>query len=715
MTKLQQGDKIKHYQINKKIGGGGFAIAYRVNDSRNGQTKVLKVLNSERALDEKSLQWFKQEAEILQKLNHPGIPSVQQDDGYFTHNLVDSQPPLHCFVMEWIEGGSLDNYVKKKSKIEEKQAIDWLKQLVNILDVVHKNKLIHRDIKPSNILFRYKDETLVLIDFGIVRAVSQTLHDKQERGIDLTKVGTLDYQAPEVWRGEVCMQSDFFSLGRTFVFLTTGKPIGEFARDEQGNLNWHDYAPQLLPQFKKLLDCLMQQDPNKRPPDTQALLDRLNTHDFAVDKAETTHVDTQSTKRSRQVLAQLPQKALVAFASAALSTIAIVGLRYVGVLQSAELAVFDQMMRSRAQSNAEDERMLIVKITDEDYKKYEKQSRSGDSSISDEALLKLLKILKRDQARIIGLDMIRDFPTRTPDLKKLLKTSEILYGICELPSADGQGAIDQAPELSQVGFANVPYDGKGAKVIRRQRLAMDIAPTGCQEKNSFAVRLAFDYLHQQNKSLSKKRNCNSPWQLGQAHLSFLKAGQTGFYSQNDLDGANCEILLNTRPNSSTEKNFLTVTLSQVLDGKVDPKNSIAGRIVLIGSSVSSFKDTGWVMPSQSDQEIPGVFIQAEMVSHLVSIGMGERSMLRFWWLWQDALWIGGWALLSSIVILIWRSRPVFTAVGVLGLTGLSVIVSWFFFLQLGILVTSVPTALAILLSGLSGLTYRQHVRQTYRL
>jgi CHASE2 domain-containing sensor protein/predicted Ser/Thr protein kinase len=719
MIRFQPEQQIIHYRINQEIGSGGFAITYLVTDTRNGKPKVLKILDPERAKDEKSLEWFKKEAKALQKLNHPGIPSVQEGDGYFavvqkgdesfTLALADDQPLFHCFVMEWINGKNLDKYVDQKKKIDQDQSIDWLKQLVEILDVVHQNELIHRDIKPSNVLFRYEDEALVLIDFGIAREMSQTFHDRQERGIDHTRVGTPGYQAPEVWRGEVCKQSDFFSLGRTFVFLTTGKPIGEFAKDEQGNLNWHNDAPQLSRAFKKLLDWLMQQEPNQRPPDTQALLDDLNTRDFAVDKAETTQVDTQPTKRPRQVLAQLPQKALVAISSAFLSTVAVVGLRYVGVLQSTELAVFDQMMRLRPPLK-QDEHILIVQNTQYDYQRYKNQFRSSSSSISDESLLKLLTILNQNHARIIGLDISRDFETRNnPTLKKAL-ASDNLYGVCELAGIDGKGGVGEPKDLPGFGFSNIPYDGESGNIVRQQLLARDPKPTGCQETNSFAVRLAFDYLHQQGKSLPENDSCNAAWILGQITLPFLKAGQTGFYRLHSLAGAECQILLNSRPGWAPQ-NFPTVTLSEILDGNVS-EDQIAGKIVLIGTTDSSWGDTDWVLPGQSDYPIAGVFVHAEMVNYLVDIGLGKRSTLRFWMLWQDAVWILGWAVLGSMMPLFWRSRPVLFTVSILGLIGLSIVVSWFFFLQLGILVATVPTTLVILLSSLGWLIDRQLTQRT---
>ncbi|MEM9807811.1 MAG: protein kinase [Cyanobacteria bacterium P01_D01_bin.56] len=134
---------------------------FEVDDQ--GQTKVLKVLKK------KILQpLFEREVETLQNLDHPGIPQVEPD-GYFSLEVEGRE--LYCLVMENIEGTNLDDWLQTHGAISQPQAIDWMKQLVEILAQIHREELFHRDIKLSNIMLRPSGQ-LALVDFGTVRPMT---------------------------------------------------------------------------------------------------------------------------------------------------------------------------------------------------------------------------------------------------------------------------------------------------------------------------------------------------------------------------------------------------------------------------------------------------------------------------------------------------------------------------------------------------------------
>ncbi|NEP41034.1 MAG: protein kinase [Okeania sp. SIO2H7] len=257
------------YLVKRHLGRGGFAQTWEVED--RGTRKVLKVLHNNH---QKAIELFQQEAEVLKTLKHPGIPKVEED-GYFTLQPEGHSQPLHCLVMEFIKGQDLKEWLEQQSKpITQEQALEWLRQLLDILEQVHAQNYFHRDIKPSNIM-RKEDGQLVLIDFGTARELTETYAPKVERG-DVTKIFSVGYTAPEQQEGKAVPESDLFALGRTFICLLTGKSIFDFSEESKtGKLLWRDSAPQISRPLADLIDALMEPLPQKRPK-AQEILQRLS-------------------------------------------------------------------------------------------------------------------------------------------------------------------------------------------------------------------------------------------------------------------------------------------------------------------------------------------------------------------------------------------------------------------------------------------------------
>jgi len=253
------------YRIIKLLSDkGGFGNTYEAIDSHH-YPKVVKILTNNHP---KALELFKKEAEVLTQLNHPGIPKGEGEITYFPR---DSQAPLHCLVMEKIEGMDLEEYQKQRNNqpIDQSLALEWLLQLANILNEVHSHNFFHRDIKPSNIILR-ADGQLALIDFGAVRQVTATILG----GGQNTGIFTPGYAPPEQEKGYAVQQSDFFALGRTFIFLLTGKnPTDPEIYDHYNNeLNWEKYATNLTPSLVNFINYLMAEKATKRPSDATTLL-----------------------------------------------------------------------------------------------------------------------------------------------------------------------------------------------------------------------------------------------------------------------------------------------------------------------------------------------------------------------------------------------------------------------------------------------------------
>jgi serine/threonine protein kinase len=257
------------YRVIKQLGCGGFGKTYEVDDS--GKAKVLKVLTENNS---KAVELFQKEAKVLSQLNSMGIPKVESD-AYFTVLPQNSSVPLHCLVMEKIEGVDLEQWMASHNyqPISQTQAMNWIKQLVEILALVHAHQYFHRDIKPQNIMLRPTGQ-LVLIDFGAVRQVSTTIL----MGNSHTRIISQGYSPPEQQNGYSVQQSDFFALGRTFIFLLTGKePQDNAIYDPLTNeLHWRKYAVNISPIFADFINHLISPNASQRPENTRVILRRLH-------------------------------------------------------------------------------------------------------------------------------------------------------------------------------------------------------------------------------------------------------------------------------------------------------------------------------------------------------------------------------------------------------------------------------------------------------
>lgn len=260
-TQLLVNNRYKLIQPLRELSGDYFTNIFLVEDlglspEDWGIKKVLKVLKYNN--NDELVRLFKQESRTLMWLKNPGVPTVEPD-GYFTINTTRPAQSLHCLVMEFIEGDNLEDLVAKKGAIDETTALDWLTQLVDILQLLHQRNLAHRDIKPSNIILRPNGK-LALIDFGAVG-----LGELGTKKVGDTKVGSIGYAAPEQLNGSTELASDLFSLGRTFVHLLTGKTPLELETYQTTKELEIDF----LTSVKTSVDILLSLVINKMPLDIQ--------------------------------------------------------------------------------------------------------------------------------------------------------------------------------------------------------------------------------------------------------------------------------------------------------------------------------------------------------------------------------------------------------------------------------------------------------------
>ena len=197
---IVKGQKINdRYEIRKLIGEGGMANVYLGYDTILERDVAIKVLRGDLADDEKFVRRFRREAQSASLLNHPNIVQIYdhgEDDGNF------------YIVMEYINGQTLKQLIKKRGKLSVPETIDIMSQLTDGLAHAHDSYIIHRDIKPQNIMI-LDDGMVKITDFGIAMAINAS---------DLTQtnsvMGSVHYLPPEQASGKgSTIKSDIYSLG----------------------------------------------------------------------------------------------------------------------------------------------------------------------------------------------------------------------------------------------------------------------------------------------------------------------------------------------------------------------------------------------------------------------------------------------------------------------------------------------------------------------
>jgi tRNA A-37 threonylcarbamoyl transferase component Bud32 len=263
------------YQIAKKIGGGGMGAVYLAFDQNLGgvERAVKEMVQSsiEEEQQTKAIDDFKRESTILSTLDHPAIPTIYD---YF----FDEGEGRFYLVMKYITGGDLAGRLRAApaGKIEERQVTEWAIQVADVLAYLHglPETIVYRDLKPSNIMLDGNTGRVMLIDFGIARAINQ-----EEKGV--TAVGTMGYAPPELFSGQVEPRSDIYSLGSTMFHLLTGadpqnNPLLIF--DFQKNPRPRQINSQLSDQMERILMRAVEYNADHRFSSAEEMRQTLNAH-----------------------------------------------------------------------------------------------------------------------------------------------------------------------------------------------------------------------------------------------------------------------------------------------------------------------------------------------------------------------------------------------------------------------------------------------------
>jgi hypothetical protein len=254
------------FELKAQAGAGGMGVVYQAIDSTSGRSVAVKILSVKRVTD---VGRFAEEAKVLQELRHPGIVR------YVDHGLTSHGDPY--IAMEWLEGETLEQRLAR-GRLPAAGVAHLAARMLEALAVAHERGVVHRDIKPSNVfLVGWRLFDVRIIDFGVARRVVGA-RELTKKG---SMVGTPHYSAPEQARGEVDIdgRADIFSVGAVLFECLTGRTpfLGKDAQEVLTNVCltpvprvW-EHCPGLDPELGAVIDRMLIQDRDRRPPDARDL------------------------------------------------------------------------------------------------------------------------------------------------------------------------------------------------------------------------------------------------------------------------------------------------------------------------------------------------------------------------------------------------------------------------------------------------------------
>ncbi len=285
--------RFEHYELildeegkPVELGRGAMGVTYKALDVDLRCPVTLKVISEKYLGDETARLRFLREARAAAKVRHPNVASVfhlgRTGDSYF-------------YAMEFVEGETLENLVRRSGPLEVKLALEIATQVVAGLAAVHKEELVHRDIKPSNIMVNVDEASGVvakIIDLGLAKTTS-------EAGSQITIstsggfAGTPEFASPEQFGGvDVDIRSDLYSLGVSLWQMLTGHV--PFLGSPAEVMYQHQHAPLPLEQLESvpqpvvsLIEVLLDKDPKRRFQTPAELLKALRTITAAIDEGRT--------------------------------------------------------------------------------------------------------------------------------------------------------------------------------------------------------------------------------------------------------------------------------------------------------------------------------------------------------------------------------------------------------------------------------------------
>jgi serine/threonine protein kinase len=254
---LAAGDRIGPFRLEALLGSGGMGVVYRAVREDDGGVVALKVLREELSGDEVFRRRFAHEARSAAEVHHPnlvGVLETGESNGrfYLATALVSGRP--------------LEAWIRMDGGLPLAAAINLVSEIGSALDALHGAGIVHRDVKASNVLVE-QDGTALLTDFGLAKGAAYTALTRPGQ-----VMGTLDYLAPEVIRGEEATPaSDVYALGcLAYECVTGGTPFGDRSLFQIGLAHLDEEPP----------------DPLLKRPDCPPRLGSALLHALAKDAAD---------------------------------------------------------------------------------------------------------------------------------------------------------------------------------------------------------------------------------------------------------------------------------------------------------------------------------------------------------------------------------------------------------------------------------------------
>ncbi|MDP6506957.1 MAG: serine/threonine-protein kinase, partial [Planctomycetota bacterium] len=251
--------KIPGYKITGRLAAGSMGTVYVAKNEKTGEKVAIKVLSRSLRSKPANLQRFYRETNIMRAINHPNLVKA-----YEVGETQGGQPYL---VMEFVEGQSLDKYLRK-GPMNHQEAIRIARAIGQGLHHLHTRDFIHRDIKPENILLSEKGEVKVA-DFGLAKHLDDSYITHTE-----TMIGTPLYMSPEQAKSETAIdiRADLYSLGCNLFHMVTGEPpypgehpLTVMTKHLYDKVPWaQDINRDVCPHLSRAIYHMMKKDRDKR-------------------------------------------------------------------------------------------------------------------------------------------------------------------------------------------------------------------------------------------------------------------------------------------------------------------------------------------------------------------------------------------------------------------------------------------------------------------
>jgi tetratricopeptide (TPR) repeat protein len=306
------------FTIIERVSGGGMGVVYKAIDNTLGGVVALKLIRPELAQIPSFAERFRREVRLTRQITHPNVCRVHD---------IDEQDGVSFLSMEWIDGETLDRFIRQAGPLREARALQIAQKIALALQAAHEAGVIHRDLKPANVMIDSRGNIRVL-DFGL--AAEPGAPGLTGPGV---VVGTPQYMAPEQRdEGRCDARADLYALGLILLEMLLGHRAS-------ATVSAADPAPELNPALKPVLRKLLAEDPADRFPSAAAAQAALKELESLVSAVSTSSSFPDQVRWRRR---RLVRWAALALALASVSIGLYLGLRPRGELPPAARGFYER-------------------------------------------------------------------------------------------------------------------------------------------------------------------------------------------------------------------------------------------------------------------------------------------------------------------------------------------------------------------------------------